>query len=983
MPSLTVRTGGIYGSPPTTTRSRSRPGSALSTRRSPRTPGTTRSSRLSKKKGSSVKSIIRPISDFGWSSDDVFLLQRIISKLLHKKLAAGWYYLVRGMLHHKKEQVRARNEQTFLSMMESVQKISEKRTNADLVHIQRWATEVHKGVFSDMETSEIREFASGVRSHIMEEDNLLFLQGSIGLDWFIIVRGNVLCFGEGDRHNVSVRLELQKEYASEDLMTRYKQNPEYFGGCVATLGKGKCFGEIALFSENNMRTATAVAVVKKKMDPIQALRMTKDGKVAEDVKTDDHRTVLLRVERDVYMRCFARHHRAVWESKRKIALLKGLSYFQTCTHDRIVDMSYLMERRVQERGTVLVDELPLKCMNGKEENYGERIDRCFYVVLNGSLKSIRRREVGGKRNRKERRSSNSSSGSAKSKNKNKSKSKSTSSGGTRGGGTSGSSTSGKTQTSEAAKSSKTPKMSKTTKVPSSEETKDKENEETEGESNELGFAMFQRKKRRNNTSTILKHYELNSRQSYIELSTTTGPAVYGIANLLSHADPSRYNFLSSKNKVTGNVEENDSDDKLSSSSSSSSGDGRTTVVCTSRVEYYVLPSSHMASVLDYVRGTSAIEMLHQIYSHRQSHSAKQAARVARLYQVPISKPALSSSSPSYDQEEMIQPTATIQHSISHKTSFQERSDTSSGRHAIASQSSPHNGRRARPGTAASVRSTGWMSNKIQHGVGSGGDRPSTAPIGRNQVGRGRRGFGNNSGDNRGSQDGALSRARSAAMVLPSSTSSLGVLFQRSASRHSVKQQQNGGSSSSSRRASVNQKKSSFQQSRQRPASAPFTRKSVEKLLQAKTVDARFGATVFKRKVASLPPNDQKDNRLEKIDLVSHHMSRSSKTSSKSGKSGKDDPRSMAGTTQGSVALWLQKREDGMARRTMRETREVKRIRRPSFYVTRDRSKKKNQSRKSVMGKRVTSDTLRSRALDNALDRELGRRLTAQRKILGL
>jgi hypothetical protein len=161
---------------------------------------------------------------------------------------------------------------------------------------------------------------------------------------------------------------------------------------------------------------------------------------------------------------------------------------------------------------------------------------------------------------------------------------------------------------------------------------------------------------------------------------------------------------------------------------------------------------------------------------------------------------------------------------------------------------------------------------------------------------------------------------------------------------------------------------------------------VEKLLKAKPVEARFGATVFKRKVASLPK--QKRDRLSKVDLASHHMS--SRNGGKGGKDGKDgkdgkgdDPRSMAGVTQGSVALWLKRREDGRVRRASRETREIRRNRRPSFYVTRDRSKKKKLLRKSVVGERVTSDTLRSRALDNALDRELGRRMTAQRRILGL
>jgi hypothetical protein len=65
---------------------------------------------------------------------------------------------------------------------------------------------------------------------------------------------------------------------------------------------------------------------------------------------------LVKINKALYTKCFARHHRTAWERKHIIRLLEHLMYFQGVTHHRIVDMSYLFESVVQQRGTVLMDE---------------------------------------------------------------------------------------------------------------------------------------------------------------------------------------------------------------------------------------------------------------------------------------------------------------------------------------------------------------------------------------------------------------------------------------------------------------------------------------------------------------------------------------------------------------------------------------------------------------------------------------------------
>ena len=53
-------------------------------------------------------------------------------------------------------------------------------------------------------------------------------------------------------------------------------------------------------------------------------------------------------------------------------------FFDECTHDRIIDMSYLFDFVSQERGTILLAE-------GKKNDH-------FYIIDKGTLKSIQRRK---------------------------------------------------------------------------------------------------------------------------------------------------------------------------------------------------------------------------------------------------------------------------------------------------------------------------------------------------------------------------------------------------------------------------------------------------------------------------------------------------------------------------------------------------------------------------------------------------------------
>ena len=946
-PSLTVQTGGIYSSPPSSrpgsrpgsaySNRRSRPGSALSSKRSPKTPGTrrsgsisTRSRRSTSRNGSpKVSPRIRPISDFGWSSEDVFLLNRTINKLIHKKLSSGWYCLCRGFIFKKLEQTRLRNEATLASMIVSAGKLPRVRLQSDIVHIKRWAKEVHKGVFNDMDDNEITQFAKGVKLQSGDdEDKLLFLQGSTGKEYFIVVKGTVQIYGETDRHRVSVKLELQKECGADHLMQdHFSKDVKYFGNALATLKKGKSFGEVALFSENSIRTATAVACCIREIG-IHAFRKPKP-------------TILLKIERDVYMNTFARHHQAAWEQQRKIKLLRGLLYFKQCTYDRIVDASYLFVRSVQERGTVLLEDQGLHIGEdvGDRENGGLTTEGNFFIIMDGSLKSIRRRAQ---------KKTNNKNNNAKEIKKQK-----------------------KTNVATADNEAKKRKLALEEKYKGGSKAKTKKTTDdrrpsrdhnTEGNENVINndgeegenvtsttngpSSLSSLSASSSSSLSILKHYELSSRQSYVELSTTHGTTVYGVSNLLRKADANRYNFLRQTEKKVNDIDDTDIDIDTDIDTAT------TTVVCTSRVEMYILKPHAMSTLLDYLRGTSAIETLYQLYTHRKTHSKIQTDRVDKLFDVP---PPLKPKSKEQRIEE-------------NKEKIEQKN-----RARLYSEHRKHQQKHKkkkydRPGTAP-----------IRGGAKSVGtfERPNTAPRSRRQ--------------HKTRQPPLPPRPTSSTASLRSTLLNRDTSefeFGSSFSNASISSISSFNSSISSLSPSLTQSfQTSMQNRSKRPSTAPMSRKTVEKLLNS-IAQPHFGATVFRRKVAMLP---SKKNRFDKVDLVSHHMSEAFANSKHGSSNGNIrgnltgnglSLRAMAGTIQGSVAVWLKHREDGKERQRQQNQRKIKRkVRRTPFYVTRDRSKRK--ARTGLVKKRVTTDTLKSRALENALDRELGRRLSKQRLLLGL
>ena len=92
--------------------------------------------------------------------------------------------------------------------------------------------------------------------------SLIFLQGDVGKDCFVIVSGDVDLYVESSRTKAKTFAVSYGDLRSKQMPLEYVELP--FGRCFKTLMPGTLFGELAILSDTaNFRSCTAVTGANK------------------------------------------------------------------------------------------------------------------------------------------------------------------------------------------------------------------------------------------------------------------------------------------------------------------------------------------------------------------------------------------------------------------------------------------------------------------------------------------------------------------------------------------------------------------------------------------------------------------------------------------------------------------------------------------------------------------------------------------------
>lgn len=310
---------------------------------------------------------VKTAEQWGWSNADVKNMTACMNKLISKRLASAWRVLVEGVLAKKLILKRKRHKKLTERMYEAATTSTSKphhRMQSDCETIEAWAKEVYRGIFCSLTPSELRVFSSKVKLIEIRENEVLFLQGETGTQFYILLEGKVSIYSSDDTSKVGINLHRAKEVNGKEFLAELlNDKPDALGRMTNTIwpDSGE-FGEVALFSPDKTRTATAVA------EPIEANLSTLP-------------TCLLVLDAQAYSQSLSKHHSEAFYRRQKIQLIQSIECFKGLSYRRVVDLAFCLQKRLLSRNTVLSDS---ECI----------------VALRGSFKlvSSRRRRILRKKN---------------------------------------------------------------------------------------------------------------------------------------------------------------------------------------------------------------------------------------------------------------------------------------------------------------------------------------------------------------------------------------------------------------------------------------------------------------------------------------------------------------------------------------------------------------------------------------------------------
>ena len=156
--------------------------------------------------------------------------------------------------------------------------------------IKAWALEVHGDIFLKLKPDELRMACQYMELTRYKKSQIICLQGHPGQKYMINVQGSVAVHVDMDPSNTQRKIQIYK-VKGYDYMTRMiDENPLFIGKEVAQIDAGKGFGEIALFTDRSLRTASIIAVAEKE-------------------------TKIISIPKDVYMNTLCKYHMTAYEKK--------------------------------------------------------------------------------------------------------------------------------------------------------------------------------------------------------------------------------------------------------------------------------------------------------------------------------------------------------------------------------------------------------------------------------------------------------------------------------------------------------------------------------------------------------------------------------------------------------------------------------------------------------------------------------------------
>ena len=262
------------------------------------------------------------------------ILQNFVKKILNQKLLQPWNMWTDYVKRHRMWEKNQIENRLSIAMVKLTNKHAPgERSEAVLDELCKWAlSDAGPPILRKLDAnSELRETVQQMIVQNMEAGEVLFLQGQKGAHFWFVAKGQIKIFVEDNEDKALVKVStFQDPSRGRSFINEIIQSPdhgeEYLGREVARVGKGRGFGELALFEGDGRRNASAAS-----------------GK----------RTIMVAIPKEVYLKTIARFHIEARQSQQKMEFLLKLPLFSSWSRRRVVDTSFTLTVQEYPRGTTI------------------------------------------------------------------------------------------------------------------------------------------------------------------------------------------------------------------------------------------------------------------------------------------------------------------------------------------------------------------------------------------------------------------------------------------------------------------------------------------------------------------------------------------------------------------------------------------------------------------------------------------------------
>ncbi len=270
--------------------------------------------------------------EFEWDEREQQFLRVFLGKILKRPYAAAWntwHEMVQSQKLYEEQQRKNKIIKRMSKVLDN--QVPGKRDDKGMQKIKTWALEVHGDIFLKLKPDELRMACQYMEMTRYKKSQIICLQGHPGQKYMINAQGLVAVHVDMDPVNTQRKIQIYK-VKGYDYMTRMiDENPLFIGKEVSQIDAGKGFGEIALFSDQSLRTASIIAAAEKE-------------------------TKIISIPKEVYMNTLCKYHMTAYESKMKMEYLGKHPMLSDWSQRRIADLSFIVEKKDYAKNAILVHQ---------------------------------------------------------------------------------------------------------------------------------------------------------------------------------------------------------------------------------------------------------------------------------------------------------------------------------------------------------------------------------------------------------------------------------------------------------------------------------------------------------------------------------------------------------------------------------------------------------------------------------------------------